>query len=181
LEQVREKHQLNKPFILADALKNPAVIIRAWKHLPASLRSKYQIVFFSRHPNPLQVVFDSVDSGISRLLIRPPREELINLFSQAQIFVFPSWIEGFGLPLLEAMSCGAPVIASDRGSIPEVAGEAALIIDAEDDRTLARYLTELLQNPERAADLRKRGFKRAAQFNWQQTAKEVISVYTSLL
>jgi glycosyltransferase involved in cell wall biosynthesis len=140
----------------------------------------YQIVFFSRHPNPLPVVFDAVDAGIAKLLVRPPRKDLMALFSQASIFVFPSWIEGFGLPLLEAMACGAPVIASDRGSIPEVAGEAAIIIDAEDDISLADNISTLLTSPDKAAELRFRGFERASKFKWERTAQDVLNHYRQL-
>jgi len=181
LQLVREKYHLVHPFILADALKNPAVIVRAWHQLPQKLQKSHQIVFFSRRPEVLPAVTDAVEKGFATLLIRPSWEDLIALFSQAKIFIFPSWIEGFGLPLLEAMTCGAPVIASDRGSIPEVAANAAIIIDAEDDHSLAQHLAKLLTNPDDMADLQKRGFARAAQFSWQHTAQEIISQYQALL
>lgn len=181
LQLVREKYHLVNPFILADALKNPAVIVRAWQQLPKELQKTYQIVFFSRRPEVLPVVTDAVEKGFATLLIRPSWEDLIALFSQAKIFVFPSWIEGFGLPLLEAMTCGAPVIASDRGSIPEVAGDAAIIIDAEDDMALAQHLIRLFNTPEEASELQNRGFSRAAQFSWQRTTQEIISLYHTLL
>ena len=181
LAKVRDRYQIKRPFILADALKNPAVIVRAWQRLPENLKAQYQIVFFSRRPNPLSVVQEAVEQEYAQLLIRPTRKELIALFSQAKIFVFPSWIEGFGLPLLEAMACGAPVIASNRGSIPEIAGEAAIIIDAEDDASLAEHLTRLLTTPGEAAMLQKKGFERAALFSWQHTAQKVLTCYESLL
>lgn len=176
LARVRDRYGLQRPFILADALKNPAVIVRAWRRLPIAMRSAYMIVFFARH-QPLPVVQEAVAAGYARLLLRPPREDLIALFSMAQAFVFPSWIEGFGIPILEAMTCGAPVIASDRGAIPEVAGNAALICDAEDDQALATLIMRVLGNPQEAERLRTLGYARAAQFSWRATAERTLAGY----
>lgn len=181
LDDVRQRLEVSKPFVLADALKNPAVLIRAWQHLPPDLQANHEIVFFSRRPDPLPVVHEAANTGIARLLVRPSRADLIALYSQAQAFVFPSWIEGFGIPILEAMTCGAPVIASDRGSIPEVAGEAALIMDAEDDATLGDYLTRILTQPEEAQRLQHLGYARSAQFSWSGTAKQILTSYQQAL
>ncbi len=173
---VRERYDLQRPYVLADGLKNPAVIVRAWRRLPDAIRSSYTIVFFARH-QPLPIVHEAVAAGYARLLLRPPREDLITLFSMAEAFVFPSWIEGFGIPILEAMTCGAPVIASDRGAIPEVAGDAALICDAEDDQTLARLITRVLRDREEAERLRNLGYARASQFSWRSTAERTLAQY----
>ena len=173
----RQRYQLDKPFILADALKNPAVIVRAWRLLPDHLRASYQIVFFSRRPDPLPIVHQAVEDGAARLLIAPSRQELGVLYSCAEAFVFPSWIEGFGIPILEAMTCGAPVIASNRGAIPEVAGEAALLMDAEDETALARFLKLILTEPPQAHQLRQKGFERASQFSWRNTASRILETY----
>jgi glycosyltransferase involved in cell wall biosynthesis len=177
LHEASRRLGLDRPFILADALKNPGVLIRAWQRLPLELRAGRQIVFFSRRPDPLPVVFQAVEDGTARLLLRPDRTDLIALYSLAEVFVFPSWIEGFGLPLIEAMTCGVPVIASTRGSIPEVAGDAALYVDAEDDLTLAGHLSRLLTAPGEADRLRQLGFARAAQFSWERTACEILESY----
>jgi glycosyltransferase involved in cell wall biosynthesis len=177
LTEVRQRYSLVRPFILADALKNPAALVRAWRRLPAELRDGREIVFFTRRPDPLPIVHEAVAAGEARLLVRPPREDLIALYSMADAFVFPSWIEGFGIPVLEAMTCGAPVIASDRGAIPEVAGHAALLADAEDDATLAHYITLVLGEPDEARRLREHGFARAAQFTWRGTAWQILESY----
>jgi glycosyltransferase involved in cell wall biosynthesis len=180
LAQIRQKYGLERPFVLADGLKNPAVLVAAWKKLPEILRNSFQIVFFSRRPDPLPIVNEAVEAGYAKLLIRPPREDLVALYSQAQIFVFPSWIEGFGLPILEAMTCGAPVIASNRGSIPEVAGDAALIIDAEDASGLAIYIERLLTSPEESSQWQQRGFARAKHFSWTRNARQILDCYKNL-
>jgi glycosyltransferase involved in cell wall biosynthesis len=177
LDEVRERLSLNRRFILADALKNPTTVIDAWRRLPAALRRRVQIVFFSRRPDLPQVVHDALVAGEIRLLLRPSRSDLVALYRLAEAFVFPSWIEGFGLPVLEAMTCGAPVIASNRGGIPEVVGDAALLADAEDVTTFALHLERVLGDKSEAARLRERGFARAATFSWERTARETLTRY----
>ena len=174
---VRQRYGIDKPYVLADALKNPGVLARAWKRLPADVRESNQVVFFSRRKGVSQVVLDLVSDGDALILFNPPREDLIVLYSQAQVFVFPSWIEGFGIPILEAMTCGTPVIASDRGAIPEVAGEAALLVDAEDDKALTSYLEMLLRSPQDRQRMIEQGYRRAAQFSWERSARQVLECY----
>ncbi|MEO8609117.1 MAG: glycosyltransferase family 1 protein [Chloroflexota bacterium] len=176
-EDVRQRHSLLKPFVLADALKNPGVLVKAWALLPEALRENTQIVFFSRTPTPPPVVTEAEAAGYARLLVRPSNEDLMTLYSMAEAFIFPSWIEGFGLPLLEAMTCGTPVIASDRGSIPEVAGNAALLSDADDADTLAHHIQQVLTSPAETERLRQLGYIRAAQFSWDNTAHKVLTCY----
>lgn len=181
LGEVRQRLQVPERFILADGIKNPAVIVRAWRRLPEAVRAGRQIVFFSRRPDPPAVIGEAVSAGAARLLIRPSRADLIALYSQAEAFVFPSWIEGFGIPILEAMTCGAPVIASTRGAIPEVAGPAALLMDAEDDAALAAHLTRVFTEPGLAEQLRGAGFARAAEFSWARTAQAILAGYQQAL
>jgi glycosyltransferase involved in cell wall biosynthesis len=177
LADLRRRFELPQQFVLADALKNPVALVYAWRRLSPELRESRQIVFFSRHANPPSIVHAAVAAGEAILLIRPEREDLIALYSMAEAFVFPSWIEGFGIPVLEAMTCGAPVIASNRGSIPEVAGGAALLADAEDYDALARHIALVLGNPAEAQLLRERGFARAAEFSWRGTAQQILASY----
>lgn len=177
LDDVRRRYGIGERFVLADALKNPGVLVRAWRRLPEALRQTYRIVFFSRHPAPLPIVFEAVERDRALLLINPPRADLVTLYNLADVFVFPSWFEGFGIPVLEAMVCGAPVIVSDRGPLPEVAGDAALVMDAEDDATLAVYLEQLLTDPAERARLRERGFAHASQFSWRKTAQRILESY----
>jgi glycosyltransferase involved in cell wall biosynthesis len=181
LADVRQRHGLEKPFVLADGVKNPAALVNAWKQLPDDLRQQHQIVFFSRIPTPPEAVFEAQAAGYARLLVRPSDADLMALYSMAQAFVFPSWIEGLGLPLLEAMTCGAPVIASNRGSIPEVAGDAALMTDVDDIEGLARNITTVLTDPEEAKRLRQRGYARAAYFSWDRTAQRYLELYERAL
>jgi glycosyltransferase involved in cell wall biosynthesis len=181
LKDVQRRHAIDRPYVLADALKNPIVVVRAWQQLPDEMRQRYQIVFFSRRPDPLPIVNEAVAAGHARLLVRPSREDLIALYSAAEAFLFPSWTEGFGLPILEAMTCGAPVVASDRGSIPEVAGDAALLGDATDAVAFSRSIARVLGDPAEARRLRELGLARAAQFSWRSSAQHTLAVYQRAL
>jgi len=104
-------------------------------------------------------------------------EHLNPLYSGATCFVYPSYFEGFGLPILEAMQCGTPVIAGNRTSIPEVAGEAALLFDPFETKSLVDALQRLLSNPEYRATLSLRGLQRASAFSWKTTARLTLEVY----
>ena len=181
LADVRQRYELTMPFVLADALKNPGALVQAWRMLPSALCASHQIVFFSRRPDLLPIVHEAVAAGQARLLVRPPREDLIALYSLAEAFVFPSWIEGFGIPVLEAMACGTPVIASNRGAIPEVTGEAALLADPEDPAAFARHLALVLGTPTMADRLRELGFARAREFSWRKTARQILESYSLAL
>jgi glycosyltransferase involved in cell wall biosynthesis len=104
-------------------------------------------------------------------------EHLNALYGGATCFVYPSYFEGFGLPILEAMQCGAPVIAGNRTSIPEVAGEAALLFDPFDTNSLVAALQRLLNDPAYRASLSANGLERASAFSWKTTARLTLQVY----
>jgi glycosyltransferase involved in cell wall biosynthesis len=181
LERVSKLFLLKKNFVLADALKNPGVIVRAWERLPETLRRDKEIVFYSRSDAVRPEVHKGIEAGIAKFILRPSRKELNALYSMAKVFIFPSWIEGFGIPLLEAMACGVPIIASDRGAIPEVLDHAGLIIDAEDDAALAEHLVTLLTRQEEWERIRKLGFERVKKFTWRESANQLLRVYQELM
>lgn len=109
-----------------------------------------------------------------------PAEYLNPLYNAAEVFVYPSLYEGFGLPVIEAMSCGTPVITSNISSLPEVAGEAGVLIDPEDTEGLAQAMEKVLTSNELHQTLRERGIKQAAIFSWNRTAAQTLEVYRSL-
>jgi len=110
-----------------------------------------------------------------------PAEELPLWYSAADLFVYPSLYEGFGLPVLEAMACGAPVITSNCSSLPEVVGPAGLMVDPTDSAALTEAMWRILTDEERRAALGEEGRRRAAQFSWERTALETVAVYRQVL
>jgi glycosyltransferase involved in cell wall biosynthesis len=109
-----------------------------------------------------------------------PPEELPWWYRGADLFVYPSLMEGFGLPVLEAMACGVPVVTSAASSLPEVAGDAAWLVDPADQGELAAAMTGILLNPSLAAKMREAGLRQAARFSWERTAAATVEVYRDI-
>ena len=109
-----------------------------------------------------------------------PPGDLAVLYSGASVFVLPSLYEGFGLPPLEAMACGAPVIVSSGGSLPEIAGDAAIVLPPGDVEGYRREIARVLSSPELAQQLTEKGFRQAARYSWDRTAVETLAVYREL-
>lgn len=110
-----------------------------------------------------------------------PSEDLPGLFSLATVFAFPSLYEGFGLPPLEAMACDTPVLTSNRSSLAEICGDAAYLVDPQDEGAIAAGLGDLLRDEELRRSLRRKGLKRVADFSWQRAARETSAVYKHVL
>lgn len=118
--------------------------------------------------------------GIRRLT-EVHREDLPALYAGALAFVYPSLYEGFGLPPLEAMACGTPVITSGRASLGEVVGEAALLVDPEDPQDIRKAMARVLSNAKLRQELRERGLRQASRFKWARTARQTLEVYQQCL
>jgi glycosyltransferase involved in cell wall biosynthesis len=110
-----------------------------------------------------------------------PGEELPLWYNAAGMFVYPSLYEGFGLPLLEAMACGTPVIAANTSSLPEVVGDAGLLVDPRDVEAMAQALRSLAESESLRDDLSERGQQRAAAYSWRRTAEETLAVYRDVM
>jgi glycosyltransferase involved in cell wall biosynthesis len=106
-----------------------------------------------------------------------PDAELPALYSGAVCFVYPSYFEGFGLPVLEAMQCGTPVIAGDRTSLPEVAADAAILVDPFDEAAIGNAMLSQIKNKDFRAELRVKGLERARAFSWRTTAQLTLQAY----
>ena len=120
-------------------------------------------------------------SGRVRFLGRVPDEELPLWYNVASVFVFPSMYEGFGLPPLEAMACGTPVITSNTSSLPEVVGDAGIVLPHDEPVQWAGAMQAVLDNPAISAELGAKGLQRSKQFNWDRAAKETLAVYRLVL
>jgi glycosyltransferase involved in cell wall biosynthesis len=147
--------------------------------LDTNLRQRYRLVVVLAH-SALRHRLESLvaSSGIvGRVTFLNSPSQLVWLYNAAAVFVFPSLYEGFGIPALEAMACGTPVVASNRSSIPEVVGDAALLVDPTQPAEIASAVQRVLTDARLRKELRERGLERAAQFSWERTARETLAVY----
>ena len=188
IESVRSKYDLGSNYILAigsaDPRKNIKLLIQAYGSLSKALREKYHLVIVWTHPFLTNEMSKQVnDLGLQnnvQFLRRVSNADLVLLYNAASLFVFPSRSEGFGLPLLEAMSCGVPVVAADNSSIPEVVCDAAFLFDAENIDSLSQVLIRVLNDEILMKTMSTKGIERAAKFSWDKCANETIAVYKSL-
>ena len=161
--------------------KNLTTAIKAYARLPEAIRQEIPFVIAGmkgwRTDGLDREVAALIDKGQIRRLGYVPDEALPALYSGARVFVYPSLYEGFGLPPLEAMACGAPVIVSNRSSLPEVVGDAGLQVDALDVDGLAEAMNRLIGDDVLRASLRQRGMERAKGFSWRRCAEETLAVY----
>ena len=131
-----------------------------------------------------EVVSQVVSLGLQNdvvLLGHIAEDDLSLLYSGAIFFIYPSLYEGFGLPVLEAMTCGAPVLSSNSGSLVEVSGDAALYFSPSDEDELTRLMERVLEDRTLCDDMRNRGMKRAGKYSWQRCALETLTVYGDIL
>ena len=165
-----------RPFFLyvgtLEPRKNLRLLLDAWRH--ARQQHGVDLVLAGRRRDDWPEIPD--EPGL-RVLGAVPDDELPRLYSSALAFVYPSLYEGFGLPVLEAMQCGAVVIASTDPAIAEVAGDAAMLLDVNNAGAWSDALVAVAQCPERVGALRSKGLSRAAEFSWTKTAKLTREAY----
>jgi glycosyltransferase involved in cell wall biosynthesis len=189
LAAVRERYNIARKYILYfggfDLRKNVQRIIRSYAALPAPLRAEYQLVIAGRlhllghplYPDPRPLVRE-LDMGDRIIFTGQIREQdKAPLYSGATAFLFPSLYEGFGMPVLEAMACGAPVITSRVSALPEVVGDAGVLIDPYSEPAISEALGELLTSPKRRQELGQRARERSRMFSWRQVAEQTVAVY----
>ena len=178
LQQFREEKGLPAEYLLYVGSyaphKNVPTLLRAY----ARLEDAPPLVLCGRNPETIRAEVEALGLG-SRVVLFPASndEELPLLYSGATLFVFPSRYEGFGLPPLEAMACGTPVIAANAGSLPEVTDGAAVLFMPDDDVALANRIGELLGSSDKRAELAMRGRVRAAQFTWESSVQRHAAIY----
>ncbi|MDQ0316211.1 glycosyltransferase family 4 protein [Amorphus orientalis] len=183
--RIRKAYRIKGKFVLYapggfDPRKNIPRLLRAWAAVPRSVRGERQLVIASRLPTGLE-------SELSRTCRKEgladnetvftgyvPEDDLIDLYRLCELFVFPSLHEGFGLPALEAMSCGAPTIGSDRSSIPEVIGRADAMFDPTDPAAIAGCIKAVLSDQACRKDLAAYALERSDAFSWDTTAQAAL-------
>ena len=174
----------DRPFIIYPAItyphKNHTTLVAAFARI-VKQNDDVRLVFTGGAGSSDSVVQSTIEAyGLDSKVIRTGRvaeSDLDLLYRTATLMAFPSLYEGFGLPLLEAMSRGCPIVASDAGSLPEVAGDAAVLVDPIDVAGWASALGALIDDPARRTVLIRRGFERATQFTWTVSAESLLSVY----
>ncbi len=184
LARVKLKYGLPERFFLfvgtLQPRKNVRRIIDAHKSLPPQLRREVPLIMAGRHGwmcDAEVAELQSCQDGTLRWLQYVPSEDLLPIFKQATALVWPSLNEGFGLPVLEAFAAGLPVVTSNTTSLPEVAGDAALLVDPENTGEIADAMRQMATDDALRSDLRARGQSRAKQFTWDRTARLTIDVY----
>jgi glycosyltransferase involved in cell wall biosynthesis len=187
IERLRARYRLPGKYLLYvggfDKNKNLDILIRAFQLLvqEQSLPNKVLLVIvgnLSQQANALRALVNTchlTDRVIFTGFV--PEEDLIGIYNGAALFVFPSWYEGFGLPPLEAMACGVPVITSHAASLPEVVGDAAIQVNPYSPEELYHAIKQGLINPELRENMRRKGLARAKLLSWEDTARNTLKVY----
>lgn len=184
-KHIQENYNIDKDFILYlggfSPRKNVKSILVAFSRIYKDLSKNYKIVIIGSAKDDHQFLTKLAQSlGIGDNVFFTgyvPYEDLPYFYNAADVFVYPSLYEGFGLPTLEAMCCGTPTITSNVSSIPEVVGDGALMINPFDTEELSKAMAEVIENNSLKADLISRGFERSENFKWEKTAYETLKAY----
>jgi glycosyltransferase involved in cell wall biosynthesis len=186
LRRIRMTYGIERDYILAlgsiQPRKNLVRLIKAYSSLwrPAEMALPQLVIAGKRgwlEEETIRTAEQSPAHADIRFIGYVPDADLPALYSGAFCFAYPSYFEGFGLPVLEAMQCGVPVIAGNRTSLPEVVGNSGLMVDPLDEAEIARALREMIENSDQRAELRVKGLARASQFSWKTTAQLTLEAY----
>jgi glycosyltransferase involved in cell wall biosynthesis len=181
--RIKKKYRLKRPFVLftgtIEPRKNIDSLLDAYTSLESPLRKEFDLVI----AGPIGWAADKTISRLKsiRYLGYIPERDLATLTSAASVFVYPSLYEGFGFPVAQAMAAGVPVITSNNSSLPEVTGNAAVLIDPRSTSELRNALTRLLQSPEQRAQLSELGAAQAREFRWDVCAAKSLRFFESVL
>jgi glycosyltransferase involved in cell wall biosynthesis len=161
--------------------KNVEGLLDAFALLPREIKNEYALVLTGGKGWNDEAIYKAVEAhrASGHKIILPgyvEGKDLPYIYSGASLFVLPSFYEGFGIPPLEAMACGVPVIVSDNSSLPEVVGDAAIKIKAEDTEALAANMLKILSDKKLAESLSKKGLKQAAKFSWHASAEKLVKL-----
>ncbi|EKT4504265.1 MULTISPECIES: glycosyltransferase [Pseudomonas] len=188
---LQAKFALDRPFVLytggADERKNLPRLIQAFAKLDGSLRDRHQLLFAGKmsEGDRMGLMQEARKAGLREDELRftnyVTELELVQLYNLCELFVFPSWHEGFGLPALEAMACGAPVIAANTSSLPEVIGLDSALFDPLDVASITAKMTEALGNDAFLQAQRAHALQQARKFSWDQTARRAVEAFEAIV
>jgi glycosyltransferase involved in cell wall biosynthesis len=180
LDAVKRRHELSKPFVLCagtlEPRKNLVRVLDAYARLPDRLRERHFLVLVGPRGWEFDEILERAGALGERvkLLGHVPDDDLAALYMLCEVFCYPSLYEGFGLPLLEAMSAGTPSITSNVSSLPEVGGQAVRYVDPTSVEEIAAALTDLLESEPERQRLGERAREQAALFSWERAAHELV-------
>jgi len=188
-EDVCSKYGINSLFVLFVGVlqprKNISQLVSAFKQVLKSGHENMQLVIAGGKGWMYDQIFnDAKLSGISEKIVftdYTSKQDVICLLNAAKVFVLPSLYEGFGLPILEAMACGTPVIASNVSSMQEIVQDAGILIDPYNQQEITQAILDILNNQNLADELTTKGLKLAESFTWEKTAKKTLDLYLSML
>ena len=183
------EYDFSVPYILfvstIEPRKNITTLITAFNYLKQKYKIEHNLVLIGKKGWRYEPVFQMIaESTYQKNIYHLDylSDDLVALFyTLAEVFVYPSHYEGFGLPVLEAMNLGAPVIASNTSSLPEVVGDAGLLINPDDPIVLAEAVLQVISNSQLQQDLTIKGQKRAQNFSWHKTAEETLKAYAKII
>ncbi len=187
VDQMLNRYGISRPFILytggSDRRKNLVRLIRAYQQLPKSEHQRTQLVFAGRMSLDFLHEVKSLRRADDKLVFTDfiAEEDLVALYNLCECFVFPSWHEGFGLPVLEAMSCGAVVVAANAASVPEVLGEPEALFDPFEVDDISSKLRTALCDEAFRERMRAHALRQSSKFSWAATARFAISVWESVV
>ncbi|MDM9584993.1 glycosyltransferase family 1 protein [Nostoc sp. GT001] len=182
-------YDFSKPYLLfvstIEPRKNINTIITAFNFLKEKYKIEHQLILIGKKGWNYEPIFAAIENSPWANQIHHLNylsNELVALFySKADVFVYPSHYEGFGLPVLEAMTLGAPVISSNTSSIPEVTGDAAILVDPSNSIQLGEAILKVISNSQLRQELIYQGKARAKLFSWERTAKETLNAYRTII
>ncbi len=184
LQQARQKYHLPDHFLLyvgtIEPRKNLSTLLKAFSTVADQMPDHRLVIV-----GPKGWMVDNIHQQTDQLRISDKvyftgyveRDDLPLIYNLAEVFIYPSAYEGFGLPVLEAMACGTPVISSNVSSMPEILGDAGVLIAPNDSQVLGQSLLDLINDPMERQRLSLKGLKRASTFTWERTAEKTIAVY----
>lgn len=181
LNDVKERYRLNNKYILAiggsEYRKNIQRLINVYLE---NFRDNYELIVVGGKWRDIDLSKKYQGNNI-RFITGVPEEDLIAIYNMASVFVFPSFYEGFGIPVLEGMACGVPVVTSNVSSMPEVGGDAAIYFNPYDEDDMAEKIKMVLDDKQLREEMISKGLEKVKEYSWEKCAKETLKVYEEVL
>lgn len=181
LNDVKERYRLHKKYILAiggsEYRKNIQRLINVYLE---NFRDNYELIVVGGKWRDIDLAKKYQGENI-RFITGVPEEDLIAIYNMASVFVFPSFYEGFGIPVLEGMACGVPVITSNVSSMPEVGGDAAIYFNPYDEKDMAEKIKMVLDDKQLREEMILKGLEKVKEYSWEKCAKETLKIYEEVL